>query len=162
MLITRQATPDDLIRLWNGRFADYQEKYIHQIQSGIHEMWVLENQETSDLIGELHVIWNKPDAPYEANGIDQAYLFAFRIQPEYQGQHLGTLLMNRVLNRIKEKGFSYATIGVDPNEAHLVSMYNNWGFTTLIQSNSFEETSRDESGHLHTHISTYHVYQKIL
>lgn len=162
MLITRKASSNDLIRLWNGRFAAYQEKYIRQIQSGIHEMWILEEKETSHLIGELHVIWDKPDAPYEANGVDQAYLFAFRIQPEYQGRHLGSLLMHRVLERIKEKGFYYATIGVDPTETHLVTMYNNWGFNTLIQSNSFEETFVDENGLSQSHISIYNVYRKKL
>jgi hypothetical protein len=44
------------------------------------------------------------------------------------------MLMQRVLSRVKEKGFSEVTIGADNDDAEKLSaMYKSWGFTELIK-----------------------------
>ena len=63
---------------------------------------------------------------------------AFRIHEEYQGKGYGTMLMNRVLDRIRERGFTKATIGADDYDPKLQPMYKKWGFTKEIKRDSFD------------------------
>ena len=95
---------EDMLTYWNGRFPDFEERISARVESGEEECWLMYDEETERWIGELHIRWNKEDNPEEANGIDTACLEAFRISEEYQGKHLGTMLMRRCLERIRERG----------------------------------------------------------
>ena len=55
--------------------------YMNRIEQKVQEIWVAEYKDM--LIGELHLIWVSEDMD-EANGINRAYLFSYRIQPEYK------------------------------------------------------------------------------
>jgi ribosomal protein S18 acetylase RimI-like enzyme len=117
-----------------------QKKTIKSINEGTQEFWVIEDD--NQIIGELHISWVKEDED-QANGINRAYLFALRIHPKLRGQGLGTKLMNRVLQRIKENAFNEVTIGAYKDEDHLKKMYNKWGFTQFIKD--VEETTSEYS-----------------
>lgn len=80
-----------------------QKDYAKGIQAGTQEFWVIEHGD--EILGEFHVYWDHKDKD-QANGINRAYLSAFRVHPDYRGQGLGTRLMERVIERIKEKGFN--------------------------------------------------------
>src|SRR5690606_38301420 len=82
----------------------------------------------------------------EANGINRAYLFSFRVHPQYQGKGIGSKLIKKVLNRIKEKGFTEVTIGVDQSDAKLISMYHSWGFTNYIKTKEIDHHGYDLLG----------------
>lgn len=69
------------------------------IEAGTQEFWVIEKG--NDILGEFHVFWDKEDKD-EANG---------RVHPDHRRQGLGTKLMQRVIERIKERGFGEVTIG---------------------------------------------------
>lgn len=46
--------------------------------------------------------------------------------------------MNRVLERIRERGFTSATIGADDYDPKLQPMYKKWGFTEVVKEDSFD------------------------
>ena len=138
MYTIRQTTSAEMLDFWNGRYADFAERISARVDSGVEECWMIRDEEADKWIGELHVRWNKPDQPDEANGVDTAALEAFRIEPEYQGRRLGTMLMARCINRIREKGFTRATIGADDSDPKLAVMYQKWGFTNRIREDAFD------------------------
>lgn len=68
--------------------------------------------------GLMHLFWDSEDKD-EANGKDRAYISAFRIDEGYRGQGLGKKLMLRALDRIKERGYTEVTIGVEHDDSDL-------------------------------------------
>jgi ribosomal protein S18 acetylase RimI-like enzyme len=133
----KRGTSEEMLILWDGRFESFVEDHVSKIDSGIQEVWLMEDEEAGKFIGELHILWDSEDKD-QANGVDTAYILAFRIDPAYQGRKLGTQLMRRVLERIKEKSFTKATIGADDYDPKLKVMYENWGFVKQIKECSFE------------------------
>lgn len=133
----RQRHLKDFSRLnqdWAWDQADWQrgaqQRAMQAIQEGRQEFWVVESGD--ELIGELHIAWEKADHD-EANGKNRAYLFALRIHPDHQRQGLGTQLMERALQSIRQKGYTEATIGAYADEPHLRHLYQKWGFTQFVK-----------------------------
>lgn len=135
-MIIRRGNSEEMLKLWNGRFEDFVEKTVGRVNAGEQEPWMMWDEETGEAIGELHIRWTHED-PDCANGVDTAYLEAFRMDERYQGRHLGTALMKRCLERIQERGFTAAVIGADDYDPKLGVMYQKWGFTERIKEDSF-------------------------
>jgi len=127
----RKATIDEFKKLWNYSNSNTYKYFLSEIERENVEFWTIDD--SGNLIGELYIFWNSLDKD-EADGFKRAYLCAFRISKEHQGKGLGSKLMSRVLSRIKEKGYSEVTIGID-NEDYdkLNAMYKNFGFTEYVK-----------------------------
>lgn len=141
-MLIRKASIEELKALWkvNSPTKSY---FVEGMEKKNIEFWAVENPEDNDIIGELYIFWNSEDED-EANGIDKAYLCAFRIDPKFQGVGLGRALMERVLQRIAEKGFSEVTIGADNNDGdRLTKMYKSFGFTELIKLKNIDHHCLD-------------------
>lgn len=137
-MLIRIGSKDELKQLWGNSNLPTQTYFVDGIEKGNIEFWTIENEIDSSLVGELYIFWNSEDKD-EANGNDRAYLCAFRINKEFQGSGLGKMLMQRVLLRVKEKGFSEATIGVDNDDVErLTCMYKSWGFSNLIKMQNID------------------------
>lgn len=137
-MIIKRTGVKEMLEIWNGRFEDFVERISARVESGEEECWLMYDEQAGKWIGELHIRWNNPDKPEEANGVDTACLEAFRMDEAYQGRHLGTQLMARCLNRIRERGFTRATIGADDDDPKLGPMYQRWGFIRRIRADSFD------------------------
>lgn len=126
------ASVDEMKTLWNYSQSNTYHYFVNGIENGNIEFWALEQD--NKIIGELYIFWNSPDQE-EANGVDRAYLCAFRVSQDHQGKGYGSLLMNRVFDRLLEKGIKEATIGVDNDDyERLNAMYQKWGFNTLVKT----------------------------
>lgn len=129
----RIGTIGELISLWGNGNIPTRNYFIKGIEKGNIEFWTIENEVDSSLIGELYIFWDSEDKD-EANGKDRAYLCAFRVKEEFRGHGLAKKLMQRVLERVKEKGYSDVTIGADNDDRErLTSMYKSWGFNELVK-----------------------------
>jgi ribosomal protein S18 acetylase RimI-like enzyme len=134
----RRGTTDEMKALWNHSHSPTYEYFVQGLNRENIEFWTLEDQKENKLVGELYIFYKSQDLD-EANGTSRAYLCAFRIQKSHQGLGLGSKLMNQVFERIKEKGFSEVTIGIDnDNYDRLKKMYGGWGFTELIKSQHYD------------------------
>lgn len=132
-MIIRIGSKDELKQLWGNSNVLTKTYFIDGIEKGNIEFWTIENEIDSALIGELYIFWNSEDKD-EANGNDRAYICAFRVKEEFRGLGLGKKLMQRVLRRVKERGYIEATIGADNDDAErLTYMYKSWGFSELIK-----------------------------
>lgn len=83
------------------------------------------------IIGELRVKYRSDD-PLEAVFGQRAYLYAFRILPQFQGRGLGTELMDHVINLLREQGYRELTVGVEDDNLRAIHMYRKAGFTELL------------------------------
>lgn len=134
----KRGNTEEMLELWNGRYESFVESYIKNIESGIQEVWLMKDEETHIFIGEIHIIWDCNDKS-QANGLDTAYILSFEVDPAFQGKKLGSALIRRALQRIREKGYAKATIGADDADGEkLCAMYKSWGFTKEVKRDSFE------------------------
>ncbi|MTI71997.1 MAG: GNAT family N-acetyltransferase [Firmicutes bacterium] len=134
----RIASVDEMKKLWEYSDSPTYNYFVDGIKKGDIEFWAIENKEENRLIGELYIFWNSEDSD-EADGVKRAYLCAFRIEENFRGCGLASKLMRTVLDRIKKKGFSEVTIGVDnDNYEKLKGMYNSWGFNEFIKKQHYD------------------------
>ena len=64
---------------------------------------------------------------------DDTPSFAISLYKEYRGQGIGTILMQKMLGLLKEKGFSKASLAVQ-KENYAVRMYEKAGFKTVSEN----------------------------
>ena len=74
---------------------------------------------------------------------DTVYLLAFRTLPEYRDKGYFSKLFNFMINDLKERGYKYATIGVEPDELRNKEIYKHYGFTEHLKD--AEEVNPDGS-----------------
>lgn len=159
-MIIRIGTAEEVKTLWSDNNLSTKNYFIKGINEGNIEFWTVEKEKGKELIGELYIFWDSEDKD-EANGINRAYLCAFRIEQEYQGVGLGSKLMRRVIQRITDKGFDEITIGVDEKSQKLISMYNAWGFSTYVKTKSIDHHNVDFNG-MPIKDDPYRIYLKKL
>lgn len=83
------------------------------------------------LIGELHAAYVSDDERFAVRG-KRAYLFAFRVHNDFQGQGCGQLLMNEVISTLQKKGYSEFTIGVEDDNEPAKHIYTKLGFSCFV------------------------------
>ncbi len=143
-MIIRTGNLNELKALWKNE-SPTKAYFINEIEKDNIEFWTIENEKDSSLIGEIYIFWNSEDKD-EANGKDRAYLCAFRVEKDFRGLGLGKKLMERVLQRIAEKGFKEVTIAADNDDAErLTAMYKSWGFNELIKFQNYDYHYIDNS-----------------
>ncbi|KFZ26823.1 MAG: Acetyltransferase (GNAT) family protein [Candidatus Izimaplasma bacterium HR2] len=156
----RLADINDFKKEWNYSNTPTYKYFLNQLINENVEFWTIEL--SNKLIGELYIFWDSEDKD-EANGINRAYLCAFRIKEEYQGQGYGKLLMNAVLKRIKSKGYTEVTIGIDnDNFLKLEEMYNKIGFIVHVKSTNVDYHYINKEGKPTTYKDSYMLKKKIL
>ena len=74
-----------------------------------------------------------------SNGLTDAYIQDLMVDPAYQGQKIGTELMNRIISILKEK--KIFMISVIYGNEDLVSLYKRFGFSQMLcgQMQTYEE-----------------------
>ena len=65
-----------------------------------------------------------------SNGLTDAYIQDLTVDPAYQGQGIGTELMNRMIARLKEK--QIFMISVIYGNEELASFYKRFGFSQMF------------------------------
>ncbi len=146
-MVIRKATGEEMLSLWGYESvenASYTAKFFNQnISSGNAVFWALDHN--GELIGELYVLLDLEDKDF-ADGINRAYLCAFRVQAAYRGQGLGSSLMEKAIAELKEHGFRSAAIGVAMDEPQNIRLYRRMGFTEKIKDCYFDPCGFDENG----------------
>ena len=155
-MVIRQASIAEFKELWEYSGSTTYKHFLRNLESKNVEFWTIDNE--GDLIGELYIFWNSDDKD-EANGYNRAYLCAFRVNKAYQGKGYGSLLMERVLERVKNKGYTEATIGIDNREYQkLKSMYNKFGFDKLLKSTKVDNHYKNSQGKSTIYDEKYQIY----
>ncbi len=151
-----KGTIEEFKRLWKYSNSNTYNYFLEGIKNDVIEFWTVEVDKR--LIAELYIFWDSIDKD-EANGTNRAYLCAFRVEKEFQGKGIGSRLMSRVINRVKEKGFHEITIGVDNREyGKLKVMYERFGFTELLKSTNTDNHYIDEYGNPAKYNDEYQIY----
>ncbi len=146
-MIIRKASAEEMLKLWNyddENTASATARFFYRnISSGNAVFWTVDND--GELIAELYGFENLDDKDF-ADGINNAYLCAFRVKEQYRRQGLGRGLMESAFTELKEKGFRRVTIGVNSDEPLNIKLYSRLGFTEKIKDCHYDPCGLDDNG----------------
>lgn len=146
-MIIRQATAQEMLNLWGcgetEALPPTAQFFFDNLTSGNAEFWAVEDG--GALVGELYVFRKLPDPDF-ANGAQRAYLCAFRMKEGYQGQGLGSRLLETVLGRLQDEGIALGTIGVETTNEAALRLYRRFGFDTKIKDCHVDPCWLDDAG----------------
>lgn len=132
-VIFRMAGEDDLPSLeWNGQYTHFRHIYqdvYYLYQRGEAAIWVAELPE-KQLIGQALV--QLKSARFElADGKSRAYIFGFRIKPNYRNCGIGSKMMERMEADLVDKGYRWAILNVNQNNQAARNLYERLGYKVV-------------------------------
>ena len=137
------ANKDMIIRKWDYEiqkhnnsmlWKNFKEESLSNMNTRIVYMGLLDGE----IITECTVIISSDDKNMqnkdELIGDTMAYLTAFRTNKDYEGKGYFSKLYKFMENDLRNKGFKYLTLGVEPCEVRNMQIYFKWGFNNYIKS----------------------------
>jgi len=142
-VIIRPANESDLPGLeWDGEYAHFRKLYANAYQrctNGTAVLWVAElNGSVEDpgcfsrvedpgcfsrlIIGQVFIQFIC-DRPELADGFQRAYLYSFRIQPQFRRAGLGSRVLQVVEKDLCQRGFRYVTLNVAKTNVDAQRLY---------------------------------------
>jgi len=129
----RPVEKDDLPGLeWNGELIHFRRLFasiFHSMKKGKAIMWAAE-LEGAGIIGQLFVQFNSARVEL-ADGSTRAYIYGFRIQPEYRGFGLGTRMLVVVEKDLLQRGFRRVTLNVAQENIDAIRLYERLGYRVV-------------------------------
>jgi len=129
-VLIRQANKEDLPALeWNGEYAHFRRLYADtyaMVEQARAIIWIAE-LDGKGLIGQCFVSL-KGNRPELADGVLRAYIYGFRIQPQYRNQGLGTRMMHTIEDDLRKRGFCQVTLNVGQENLDARRFYNRLGY----------------------------------
>ena len=132
-LIIRHANRDDLSALeWEGQFTHFRRLYAQAYQraeEGEAILWVAELFPFG-LVGQLFVQLESHRIEL-ANGRTRAYIYSFRVRSNFQGEGIGSLLMQTAETDLLNRGFNTITLNVGRDNPDARRLYERRGYQVV-------------------------------
>lgn len=146
----RQVTKEDLAALeWDGEYSKYRRMYAslyRDTQAGRALMWMVETQ-AGEMVGQAFVLLRSGERA-AADGEKRAYVFSFRIKPDYRNQGIGTYLMGFIQADLRERGYKFITLNVAKDNPDALRLYKRLGYK-VIGSHPGKWSYTDHEGKTH-------------
>lgn len=148
-VIIRHLIFDDLLQLeWGEEYKHFRQVYLKAYKNrneGKSLIWVADLPQIG-IIGQVFIQLNSARKDL-ADGFFCAYLYSFRIKPEYRNAGLGTRIMTIVENDLKKRNFRELTLNVAKTNIDGVRLYQKLGYE-IVGSETGEWTYRDHNDDL--------------
>ncbi len=115
--------------IWNMENCEFTEKFRQEIENGNRVVYIYKIDD--EFIGEIAYVFDMNDADYTIPD-KRIYISRLIVKKEYRNQGIGGILVDFVLEKIKELGYKEATIGVDKDNLSALHLYKKKGFTNII------------------------------
>ncbi len=129
----RQAQEKDLPGMeWDGEYAHFRRIYRQHYQNsfnGTTLIWVAENED-GKIMGQIFLLLFSNQSEI-ADGIHRAYVFSFRLKPEYRNKGLGSHMLKFVEEYLLGRGFDTLRINVARNNILAKRLYERNGYTVV-------------------------------
>jgi len=145
-IIFRQVKKSDLPLLeWNGEFIHFRYVFknaYEKSKTGKCKLWVADLTHVG-LIGQAFVqlISSRLDL---ANGIDRAYVYAFRFKEKYRNLGLGSALLRMIELDLINNNFKETTLNVSKENKRAINFYQRHGYK-IVAEESGEWSYRDHN-----------------
>jgi ribosomal protein S18 acetylase RimI-like enzyme len=143
----RPIVEDDLPLLeWDGEYTHFRRVYedaFNRFQRGLSVLWVADLPGVG-VIGQVFIqlICDRPEL---ADGTNRAYLYAFRVRPEFRSAGLGTRIMQVIFDDLRRRGFRILTLNVAKDNPRARKLYERNHFR-IVAHEPGRWTFQDEKG----------------
>ncbi len=143
----RPIAEDDLPSLeWDGEYTHFRRVYadaFNRFQRGLSVLWVADLPGVG-VIGQVFIqlICDRPEL---ADGTNRAYLYAFRVRPEFRSAGLGTRIMQVIFDDLRRRGFRILTLNVAKDNPRARKLYERNHFR-IVAHEPGRWTFQDEKG----------------
>lgn len=129
----RLAVADDLPELeWGGELSHYRRIYAEAyrlMQSGDVLMWVATLPGVR-IVGQLFVHMYHTSSADE-DDYPHAYIYGFRVRPQFRGQGIGTQLLLKAENDLIQRGFRRISLNVARDNQAARRLYERFGYQVV-------------------------------
>jgi ribosomal protein S18 acetylase RimI-like enzyme len=129
----RQLSRDDLLDLeWDGEYTHFRRLYREVYQSSVKGNAILWGVDllSVGVIGQLFVQLKSARAEL-ADGVERAYIYAFRVRPLFRGYGIGTRLLQAVEEDLRQRGYLWVTLNVGRQNEDARRFYERNGYLVV-------------------------------
>ena len=122
--------------IWNMKTQPLTEKWREEIESGNRLVFIYKIN--GEFIGEGALVLDTGDPDYTILG-QRVYVSRMIVKKEYRGRGIGSEILEFLINKATEMGFSEMTIGVDKDNEKALHLYRKYGFTEVLFDGADED-----------------------
>ena len=122
--------------IWNMKAQQLAEKWREEIATGNRLVFVYKIDD--EFIGEGALVLDTGDPDYTVAG-RRVYVSRMIVKKEYRGHGIGSEILEFLINKATEMGFSEMTIGVDKDNENALHLYRKYGFTEVLFDGADED-----------------------
>ncbi len=115
--------------IWNMESQPLAEKWRQEIVSGNRLVFIYKIED--EFIGEGALVFDTSDPDYTISG-KRVYVSRMIVKKEYRNRGIGSEILEFLIKKAKEMGFSEMTIGVDKDNVNALHLYRKFGFTEVL------------------------------
>ncbi len=123
--------------IWDMKSQPLADKWLDEIKSGNRLVFVYKIN--GEFIGEGALVFDTGDPDYTIP-YKRVYVSRMIVKKEYRNRGIGSEILEFLISKAKDMGYSEMTIGVDKDNVNALHLYNKYGFNEVL----FE--GRDEHG----------------
>lgn len=131
--IIRQIDTDEYDKcssIWDMKNSPFTDEFKQQIRNGDRLVFVCISDD--EFIAEGNLVINCADSDYYIPG-KRIYLSHMITKKEYRNKGFGSMMIDYLVKKAKEMGYSEIALGVNIDNCSAVRLYKSKGFTTVIK-----------------------------
>ncbi len=122
--------------IWNMKAQPLAEKWREEIASGNRQVFVYKIN--GEFIGEGALVFDTGDPDYTVPG-KRVYVSRMIVKKEYRNRGIGSEILEFLIRKAKEMGYSEMTIGVDKDNVNAMHLYEKYGFNEVLFDGADED-----------------------
>ncbi len=115
--------------IWNMKAQPLTEKWREEIATGNRLVFVYKIN--GEFVGEGALVLDTGDPDYTVPD-KRVYVSRMIVKKEYRNRGIGSEILEFLIRKAKEMGFSEMTIGVDKDNENALHLYRKYGFTEVL------------------------------
>jgi ribosomal protein S18 acetylase RimI-like enzyme len=133
MVVLRHVRQEDLPALeWEGEYKHFRRLFadaFKRSQRGESVLWIAELPERG-VIGQLFIQLDGIHSGL-ADGYNRAYIYGFRVRPEFRGEGVGSLLLTNAEADLQKRGFRTVVLNVGRDNPGARRLYERYGYQVV-------------------------------
>ena len=115
--------------IWDMASFSLTETFRQQIEDGNRTVYIY--KENGEFLGEIAYVLDNGDPDYTIPG-RRVYISRLIVKSECRNRGIGGILVDHILQTVRELGYKEASIGVDKDNLSALHLYRKKGFTTVL------------------------------
>ena len=122
--------------IWNMKSQPLSEKWLDEIKAGNRLVFIYKIN--GQFIGEGALVLDTGDPDYTIPD-KRIYVSRMIVKKEYRNRGIGSEILEFLIAKAKEMGYSEITIGVDKDNVNALHLYEKHGFTQVLFDGADED-----------------------